>query len=55
MNNNAINKNMDEKVEQTVVPQQPEKKPDEKGGIYVQGHLKIFDPETKEVFMDGRA
>ena len=23
-------------------------KPDETGGIMVQGHIKIFDPETKE-------
>ena len=27
-------------------------KPDETGGIMVQGHIKIFDPETKEVFVD---
>jgi hypothetical protein len=54
MNDNAINKNMDETTQPKVNPQ-PEKKPDEKGGIYVQGHLKIFDPETNEVFMDGRA
>lgn len=35
-------------------PAQPVKKPDELGGIYVQGHIKIHDPETKEVFVDKR-
>ena len=33
----------------------PEKTPDERGGIYVQGHVKIFDPDTKEVFVSERA
>ena len=27
-------------------------KPDETGGIYVQGHIKIHDPESGEVFID---
>mgnify|MGYP006277266923 CR=1 FL=1 len=30
------------------------KKPDEQGGILVQGHIKIFDPETLEVFHNKR-
>jgi len=34
--------------------QQPEKKPNETGGFHFEGHIKIFDPETKEVFMDKR-
>jgi hypothetical protein len=34
--------------------QKPERKPDETGGIHVQGHIKIFDPETHEVFIDKR-
>lgn len=29
-------------------------KPDEKGNVKVEGHIKIFDPETKEVFVDKR-
>lgn len=36
-------------------PQAPEKKPDERGGIYVESRIKIFDPETQEVYLDGRA
>jgi len=50
MDNTAINKHMDIKLNQT----QPEKKPDEKSGIYLQGHIKIWDPETKEVYVDKR-
>jgi hypothetical protein len=34
--------------------EQPVRKPDETGGVYVQGHIKIFDPETKEVYVDKR-
>jgi hypothetical protein len=30
------------------------KKPDEVGGIHFEGHIKIFDPETGEVFRDQR-
>ena len=52
MEQNAINKNMDEKQQTTV---EPEKKPDEKGGIYVESLIKIFDPETNEVYVNGRA
>lgn len=33
---------------------QQEKKPDEVGSIGLQGHIKIFDPQTKEVFVDKR-
>jgi len=29
-------------------------KPTEKGAISVQGHIKIFDPNTKEIFVDKR-
>ena len=48
MDNQAINKHMDTKQLQN----QPAKQPDEKGGIYLQGHIKIWDPESKEVFVD---
>jgi len=29
-------------------------KPNETGSVRIQGHIKIFDPETKEVFIDKR-
>ncbi len=51
MDKNAINNNMDEKQPTP----QPEKKPDERGGIFVEGRIKIFDPETQEVYVNGRA
>jgi hypothetical protein len=28
--------------------------PDEQAGLHIQGHIKIFDPESKEVFIDKR-
>jgi hypothetical protein len=31
---------------------QPYIKPNEKGAISIRGHIKIFDPQTKEVFID---
>jgi hypothetical protein len=52
MDNNTINKSMEENQQETA---QPQKNPDEKGGIFLQGHIKIFDPETKEVYVNGRA
>lgn len=30
------------------------KKTDENGGFHIEGHIKIFDPESKEVFVDKR-
>ena len=29
--------------------------PDERGSIHIQGHIKIFDPETNETFIEARA
>ena len=52
MDKNAINKNMDEKQQPTA---KPAKKPDERGGIYIESRIKIFDPETQQVYLDGRA
>lgn len=34
--------------------QQPEKRPNETGGFHFEGHIKIWDPETKEVYIDKR-
>lgn len=54
MAENAINNNINEENQVDAVTQQ-KKQPDEQSGIYIQGHVKIFDPETDEVFMNGRA
>jgi hypothetical protein len=32
----------------------PESRPNETGGFHFEGHIKIFDPETKEVYIDKR-
>jgi hypothetical protein len=41
-------------TKQPIPPQQPIAKPNEHGSIGVQGHIKIFDPQTKEVFINKR-
>ena len=53
MANNEINKNMDIKLQENSM-QVEKKQPDEKGGVHVQGHIKIFDPETNEVYVNKR-
>jgi|TARA_B110000503_G_C7009884_1_gene355183 hypothetical protein len=43
---------------QSTQPQQPQipaKKPQETGTISVEGHIRIFDPKTKEVIVEKRA
>lgn len=49
INNDNTDKNMQEKTQDNI-----EKKPDETGGVHLQGHIKIFDPESGEVFIDKR-
>ena len=39
------------KIEEKAV-ENTQKRPDENSGIYIRGYIKIFDPETKEVFID---
>jgi hypothetical protein len=46
---------MDKKIQELLSNPQPAKQPDERSGINVQGHIKIFDPDTKEVFVQERA
>ena len=41
-----------QKIEQ---PAQPEKRPNDTGKIAVEGFIKIFDPNTKEKFVEQRA
>jgi len=47
-------KNQDNKNQVNMTEKQPEKKPNEQGSLRIQGHIKIFDPMTKEVFIDKR-
>jgi hypothetical protein len=46
---NSKNKEMRKNMQNTT---QPYIKPNEKGAISIRGHIKIFDPQTKEVFID---
>jgi hypothetical protein len=46
------NQTMNSQLTQQEIP--PVSKPNEQGNISIQGHIKIFDPETKEVFIDKR-
>lgn len=32
-----------------------QKHPDELGGFHVEAHIKIFDPESQEIFVDKRS
>lgn len=41
-------------IDEQKVKQVQEEVPNEIGGVKVQGHIKIFDPQTKEVFVDKR-
>lgn len=36
-------------------PKKPQGKPNEHGSIIVQAHMKIYDPKTKKVYVEGRA
>jgi hypothetical protein len=49
-------------MSENIMPNQPNaapkpaaKKPNETGSISVQGFVKIFDPKTKQVFVEKRA
>ena len=44
--------NMPENIDQN--DQQVQRRPDETGGVHFEGHIKIFDPENGEVFIDKR-
>lgn len=42
---------MDDKMDKK---QEPKVKPDERGNVQVEGHIKIFDPTSGEIFVDKR-
>jgi hypothetical protein len=47
---------MEENLEKNTETNMPEtnKAPDETQGFHVEGHIKIFDPDTEEIFIDKR-
>ena len=54
MINPQINNDMKENMQSLPDINKEERNPDEKSGVYVQGHIKIFDPDSGEVFIDKR-
>ncbi len=43
------------KVKETIIQDEPmTKQPDEKGPFHIEGHIKIFDPESGEIFINKR-
>jgi len=55
MNLTQLNSNMDKNMEDLQEnSMEKQTKPNETGGIHVQGHIKIFDPESGEVYVDKR-
>ena len=46
-----INTDNKQNLEETAV-ENTQKQPDDTSGIYVRGHIKIFDPESGEVYID---
>ena len=51
-----VNNNMNEKLE-PVTPAAVKKptKPNENGALHIEGFIKIFDPKTKQVFVEKQA
>lgn len=47
--------NTDSKKPAQSQAQAPQRKPNERGTVDVQAHVRIFDPKTKQVFVEGRA
>ena len=54
MSDNQLNSNMDKNMEDSQKNTTKDANPNEVGGIHVQGHIKIFDPESGEVYVDKR-
>jgi hypothetical protein len=48
------NKESNMPQDQNLKSENTEQKPHETGGFHFEGHIKIFDPETKEVFVNKR-
>jgi hypothetical protein len=52
MHQNKYNVMQQEPIENT--REENNKKPDDKSGVFIQGHIKIWDPESGEVIVDKR-
>ena len=54
MQNQQTNEQKNNPAE-AVQPPQAKKRPDDRGAIQIDAHIEIFDPNTKETFLEGRA
>lgn len=54
--NAKVNTSMNQVTEKPTIESsdQPAKRPNENGSFAVMGHIKIFDPNTKEVLVESR-
>ena len=50
MNDNADNVPKTEQIQKN-----PVKRPNETGSVYIEAHIKIFDPNTNDVLVEKRA
>jgi hypothetical protein len=50
--NNIMDQSKDNKMTENQAQTPKEATPDEQGNLSIRGHIKIFDPETKEVIID---
>jgi len=46
---------MTDKNQTTTAPKTTQRRPNETGSVSVQGHIRISDPQTKQVFVEKRA
>ena len=55
MVNNDMTQNIQKSVESAQTAAPTPKRPNETGSISVEAHVRIFDPATKEIFVEKRA
>jgi hypothetical protein len=53
--NSAMNDKSAQQSKTDPVQKTPQTRPNERAGFAVMGHVKIFDPNTKEVMVETRA
>lgn len=47
--------NTEIKSQKIAQPMPTQRKPNETGAISVQAHMRIFDPKTQKIYVEGRA
>jgi hypothetical protein len=54
MQNSSDKQEKQTKVE-SVGLEKPSKKPDDRGSVQIDAHIKIYDPNSEQVYVEGRA